>query len=104
MGTFPPGARSLLLDREGNGANGRRPGIRAVCKQAKLVVAARQHRSCRIAPGDTERVAAREHVAQSGEQPDASAVRAPKLEVEARERQDGRPSGVLNDRARDEAQ
>src|SRR4051812_34946392 len=89
IGTFRLGARSLL-DRESDRPDCRGPRIRAVPEQAQLVVAAREHGPGRVTPGDAERVAAGQHVAQSREAPDATSVRAPELEVEPRERRHGR--------------
>src|SRR5919201_706404 len=66
IGTFWLGLRSLLLDREGHGFDGRRPAGGAVREEAQLVRAARQNGAGGVAPGDAERVATGKHVAQAG--------------------------------------
>src|SRR2546423_13493790 len=86
MGPFWLGERSLL-DREGARPDGRRPAVRPVREQTQLVAAAREYGTGGITPRDAEGVAARQHVAQPGEQPDASPRRAPQLEVESGKRQ-----------------
>src|SRR5438067_7539757 len=73
---FRLGGRSLL-DGESQRLDRRRSGICAVCEQPQLVVAAREHRARRVTTRDTERVTARQHVAEASEQSDAPALRAP---------------------------
>src|SRR6266516_5675279 len=103
MGHFRLGARTLL-DRERLSLDRRRSGIRAVCEQPQLVVAAREHRACRVTTSDTERVTPRQHVAEACEQSDAATLPAPQLEVEPEQRQDGGTAGHARHGAGDEAQ
>src|SRR5947207_7718358 len=83
IGTFGLGGRSLL-DGERDRPECRRPRLRAVREEAQLVVAAREQLPSRVAPRYAERVTARQYVTQTGEQPDATAVRARPLEIGAR--------------------
>src|SRR5437763_9858289 len=104
IGTFRPGQRSLLLDRERHGLDGGRTAVGAVGEQAQLVRPTGENGAGRVAPGDAERVTARQHVAEPGEQSEAAALRAPQLEVESHERQDRGSSGDTRHGTGDEAE
>src|SRR5437588_3398204 len=104
IGTFRLGLRSLLLDRERHGFDGRRSSVGAVRKQAQLVSASRENCAGRVAPGDAERVAAGQHVAQAREQSYTSSLVTPQLEVQSREGKNGSRPRDLRDGAGDEAE
>src|ERR687888_2716058 len=80
-----PGGRSLL-DREGDRPDGGCAAVRAVGHEAQLVRPARQDGAGRVAAGQAEGVAPRQHVPEAGEQADASSLGAPQVEVEPCER------------------
>src|SRR5205085_828431 len=103
MGRFLPGRRTLL-DREGHRPNGRTAPVGGIGDQLERVVTRWKEGPRRVATGHAVRIPARQHVAHASEQPDASAGRAPQLEVELLHGLDVLTRVRSRYRARDEAQ
>src|SRR3954447_1787271 len=84
---------------EPNGLPARFPALDRVRDDPDDVVAGSKPLPVRVAPGEPERVAAGEHVAQQRERPDLRSVGAPEDDVESLQRDDLRVPGDREDAA-----